>query len=132
MATDIAQEVFMKLWEKKMTIKNENIKALLFKMASDLFVSHYRKQMLALKYMNTLPLENVSSSTEEDIHYRELKKNYEIKLAELPEKQRVVFLMSRIDGLKYPEIANNLKLSIKAVEKRMGLALKFLRKELNK
>ena len=39
-----------------------------------------------------------------------------------------MFLMSRIDKMKYKEIAEALGLSVKAIEKRMHLALKTLRK----
>ncbi|MEA1899112.1 MAG: sigma factor-like helix-turn-helix DNA-binding protein [Bacteroidota bacterium] len=46
----------------------------------------------------------------------------------MPEKQRIVFLMSRQEGLKYIEIAERLNLSVKAVEKRMNLALTYLKK----
>ena len=48
----------------------------------------------------------------------------------MPEKQRTVFLMSRMDHMKYHEIAERLDLSIKAVEKRMKLALAFLKERL--
>jgi RNA polymerase sigma-70 factor (ECF subfamily) len=58
-------------------------------------------------------------------------RNYENALATLPEKQRTVFLLHRMDGLKYHEIASNLGLSVKAVEKRMKFALEYLRKALN-
>jgi len=49
----------------------------------------------------------------------------------MPEKQRVVFLMHRMDNLKYSEIASALGLSQKAIEKRMKLALDFLKKHIN-
>ena len=48
----------------------------------------------------------------------------------MPEKQRTVFLMNRIDELKYKEIADQLGLSVKAIEKRMSLALEHLRTQL--
>jgi len=48
----------------------------------------------------------------------------------MPENQRIVFLMSRMDQLKYTEIAENLGISQKAVEKRMTRALGFLRKKI--
>lgn len=48
----------------------------------------------------------------------------------MPEGQRVVFLMSRNEDLKYHEIAECLNISVKAVEKRMSAALQFLRTEL--
>ena len=46
----------------------------------------------------------------------------------MPEKQRIVFLMSRMEELTYKEIAERLDLSVKAVEKRMSIALGELRK----
>ena len=39
------------------------------------------------------------------------------------EKQKEVFLLSRIEKMKYREIAEMLEISVKAVEKRMHLAL---------
>ncbi|MEM7514507.1 MAG: sigma-70 family RNA polymerase sigma factor, partial [Bacteroidota bacterium] len=49
-------------------------------------------------------------------------------IAALPEKNRVVFLMNRIEKLTYQEIADSLGLSVKAIEKRMHKALIELRK----
>ena len=46
------------------------------------------------------------------------------------ETQRVAFLMHRIDGKKYAEIASELNISVKAVEKRIHLALIELKKEI--
>ncbi|MFQ5448380.1 MAG: sigma factor-like helix-turn-helix DNA-binding protein, partial [Saprospiraceae bacterium] len=42
-------------------------------------------------------------------------------------KQRVVFLMNRMDKMTYAEIADHLGLSVKAIEKRMHSALVELR-----
>ena len=58
----------------------------------------------------------------------ELKDQLEKAINELPEKQRTVFLMNRFDNQSYTEIAAALDLSVKAVEKRMHLALLSLRK----
>jgi RNA polymerase sigma-70 factor (ECF subfamily) len=131
LATDIAQEAFMKVWEKQLHIKSkEHIKALLFKIAGDTFISAYRKQKAALQYMKTLRFEMEEDSTEQEVQYRELKQKYESVLASMPEKQRVVFLMNRLDDKKYAEIAESLNISVKAVEKRMHHALDYLRKNL--
>ena len=48
----------------------------------------------------------------------------------LPEKRRQIFKLSREQGLKYQEIADQLGLSVKTVETHMGLALKQLREQL--
>ena len=53
-------------------------------------------------------------------------------LAAMPEKSRAVFLMNRIDDLTYKEIAVRLQLSVKAVEKRMHIALEFLKEHLDR
>ena len=52
-------------------------------------------------------------------------------LALLDEKKRSVFLMNRIDELTYNQIAENLGITVKAVEKRMEKALAFLRKKMD-
>jgi DNA-directed RNA polymerase specialized sigma24 family protein len=49
-ATDIVQETYMKLWEKNMEYRGSKTRSLLFKMASDLYVSNYRKQQTEKKH----------------------------------------------------------------------------------
>lgn len=132
LATDVAQETFMKLWEKKPELVNGNIKALLFKISGDLFISHLRRRNVAMKYSAKIGDEEMSASPFELMQYKELLQNYEQALERLPEKQRTVFLMSRMDGLKYFEIADNLGVGVKAVEKRMKNALEYLRKAIGK
>ena len=131
LATDIAQETFMKVWEKQLHTGSNHITALLFKIAGDLFVSCYRKQKVALNFkLNVKPEVTGGISPEDQMRFQELNDRYNKALNELPEKQRIVFLMSRLDGLKYHEIAEKLGLSVKAVEKRMKNALAFLKKVL--
>ena len=118
----------MTLWEKAPKLVNGNIKALLFKIAGDIFISHHRKRNVVLKYKAKFVDEEFSESPYDLMHYKELLRNYEITLESLPEKQRTVFLLSRMEGMKYFEIADNLGISAKAVEKRMKNALEYLRK----
>jgi RNA polymerase sigma-70 factor (ECF subfamily) len=61
---------------------------------------------------------------------KELQRELESAIAQLPEKQRTVFLLNRIDKMTYAEIADQLELSVKAVEKRMSQALVEMRKVL--
>lgn len=126
-ATDIAQETFMLIWEKQMTIDPNKVKGLLFKIAGDLFISQYRKQQVAFNFFKAFQPENNSQTPEDQISFQELIKTYDAALKSMPEKQRTVFLMSRVDELKYKEIADQLGLSIKAIEKRMTQALDHLK-----
>ncbi|WP_339739207.1 RNA polymerase sigma-70 factor [uncultured Sunxiuqinia sp.] len=128
LATDLAQDVFLRLWEKQPDYHPKATVGLLYKMAGDEFISQYRRQKLELNYKNSLAFSMEEDvSPEEELEYKELQQRYEKALAGLPEKQRVVFLMSRMDGLKYHEIADRLSISVKAVEKRMKSALDDLK-----
>ncbi len=131
-ATDIAQETLMRLWEKQITPLPGKTKGLLIKIAGDMFVSSYRKQKTEMNFKLSFKADEKDKSPEDIMTFEELKRKYELALQNLPEKQRVVFLMNRMDGLKYHEIAETLDLSIKAVEKRMSLALEYLKNELER
>lgn len=129
LATDIAQETFLKIWEKQ-DVQLEKVKGLLYKIAGDLFVSHYRKHQLSFDFFQHFQPDHFGSSPHEEMEYRQLKERYEKALKQMPEKSRTVFLMSRVDDLKYSEIASISGISVKAVEKRMKKALEFLQANL--
>jgi len=127
MATDIAQETFLRVWEKQMSIDLKTVKGLLFKISGDIFISQYRRQKTAFNFFNAFQPADKSVTPEDELNFRELKKAYENALESMPEKQRTVFLMNRIDELKYKEIADQLEISVKAIEKRMSQALAHLK-----
>ena len=127
LATDIAQDVFLRIWEKQIHIDKTRPVSLLFKIARDMFVSSFRRKKVEMNFINNLERDPQEGSPEEKLEYKELEGRYNKALADLPEKQRIVFLMSRIENLKYYEIAERLGISVKAVEKRMKNALSFVR-----
>ena len=132
LATDISQDVFMKLWQKDLDFEEPGTKSLLYKMASDAFVSHYRKTQVAAKYEQTMELKVESNDPQKQLEYEELHGQYLKALSAMNEKQREVFLMNRTEEMTYKEIAERLDLSVKAVEKRMSQAIGFLREKLIK
>lgn len=130
LASDVAQEAFLKLWEKRPYARKAKLKSLVFKMAGDIFVSHYRKQTTELKFRTGINNGFEKLTPEEALYFTELKKNYEKALAGMPEPLRTVFLMNRMDNMKYREIAEATGIGVKAVEKRMSQALRFLKHEI--
>ena len=131
MASDMAQEIFMKVWEKKEQLHKNNLKALLYKIANEMVISAYRKETSRNHFEQEMIYDNEPDlSPEDEILFKELASSYARALEQMPEKQRVVFLMSRNDELKYHEIAGRLDISIKTVEKRMNSALQFLKRAL--
>lgn len=131
LATDIVQEAYVKIWEKNIQYHPQKTRGLLYKIVNDLWISHHRKSHSEAKYRLSLSLNQESNDTEDQLYYQELKTKYEKALAALPEKKRIVFLMSRMDEMTYSEIAGRLNISVKAVEKRITQALQELRKILN-
>tara|TARA_B100001173_G_C16027115_1_gene564607 strand:- start:2804 stop:3172 length:369 start_codon:yes stop_codon:yes gene_type:complete len=120
----------MKVWTKKVEIAKGNIKSLLFKMATDEFISHIRKKKVEKEYTESIDLRLIHESDTDD-ELSEKKIQFEKVLNQLPEKQKTVLLMNKLQGLTYKEIAEILNLSQKAIEKRIGLALKTLKQKLN-
>jgi len=129
-ASDLAQDVFLRIWEKQLDVDPKTALRLLYKMAGDMFVSRYRRETLETNYRVSLKNDSLDFSPEDQLQYNELLANYKKALAALSEKQRTVFLMARMEGLKYHEIAERLDLSVKAVEKRMSITLAYLKKVL--
>lgn len=130
LSTDLAQDTFMKVWERGKLLHPERDYGLLYKIAGDLFVSHIRRVRLSRDIFSELEFEVRDEGPEGELQYRELEENYKRVLARLPEKQRTVFMMSRMEELSYREIAEHLAISIKTVEKRMSAALVQMRKEI--
>lgn len=129
-ASDLAQDVFLRLWEKQLDIDPKIAIRLLYKIAGDMFITKYRRDKLEMNYLNSLKNDRVDVLPDHELQFKELNSNYKKALAGLSEKQRTVFLMARMDGLKYHEIAERLNLSVKAIEKRMSITLAYLKKVL--
>ncbi|MCG2462827.1 sigma-70 family RNA polymerase sigma factor [Flavobacteriaceae bacterium F89] len=127
---DLVQEAFIKIWDKCSEISLDKAKSYLFKTANNLFLNEVRHQKVVLEYNQNNPFKE---STFEDPEFKLREKEFEEKLQSaitaLPEGQREVFLLNRIDGKKYREIGEMLEISVKAVEKRMMKAISKLRVE---
>lgn len=131
-ATDIAQDTFLRLWERQPEVDHSRVRGLLFKISNDLYISRFRKEKRAFEFFKNFVLDTEDHSPEEILQFNQLKSDYDKALKDMPEIFRTVFLMNRVEGLTYREIAGVLGLSQKAVEKRMKNALDMLKKTLKR
>jgi len=125
-AEDIIQDTFLKVWEIRDSVKVETARALLYTIASNLYANRFKRQKLKFRFEQTIVEDRTNESPEFQLEVKEFDDKLQRVLAEMNENSRLVFLMNRIDQLTYNEIANNLDISVKAVEKRMKKALEYL------
>ena len=130
LAEDVVQEVFIKLWDSKEFIReNEDIKGLLFVITRNLIFNQHRKKVNEDFYrMTVLEAMEDSYDIESEISAYNLQEYIDRLIEELPERRRTIFNLSRKSHLSYKEIAQKLNISEKTVENQIGEALKFLKK----
>jgi RNA polymerase sigma-70 factor (ECF subfamily) len=128
-AHDAVQEAFMKLWENCGKVSPSKAKSYLYTVANNLSLNVIKAEKVRLRHA-TSSLEVSNESPEYLLEEKQYQEKLESALGALPENQRTTFLLNRIDGKKYAEIAELEGISVKAVEKRMHLALKTLRDQI--
>lgn len=135
-AKDIIQDIFLKLWNNRTIEVTESISGLLFTMVRNKCLQQLEKEKVRAGYLSNAKLklreEELLYYTEEHISIIqvELQNKLDDAIKKLPEKCREVFLLSRFQDKKNKEIAEELGISIKSVEKHITKALHLIRTEL--
>ncbi len=130
---DIVQDVLFNFWNKRDTLEiaDSKIENYLIRSVKFKCIDHHRQDIIKRKYEE----ETVHSGENYDQQDNDEKPDYKAILfqaiAQLPEKTREVFTLSKMDGLRYNEIAEKLNISPKTVENQMSRAFKHLRSILN-
>jgi RNA polymerase sigma-70 factor (family 1) len=131
-AEDVAQEAFVKLWQNCGSVPMEKAKSYIYTIANNSSLNEIAHQKVVLRYeKNFTGLDKTNENPEYLLEEKQFQSKLLKTIENLNEKQRIAFLMHRIDGKKYSEIAVELNISVKAVEKRIHLALLSLRKEID-
>lgn len=129
-ADDMTQEAFIKLWQNCKDVPLEKAKSYIYTLANNSSLNSIAHEKVKLKYQKNNSLSDRSNENPEFLmEENQFKDKLLTAIDQLNETQRTAFLMHRIDGKKYAQIAEELNISVKAVEKRIHLALLELRKE---
>ncbi len=126
-AEDIAQESFIRLWRNCAEVLFNKVAGFVFTVANRLFLDQTRSKKVALKFEKAQLPQQDRQDPYFELRTDEFRTQIEEAIADLPEGQREVFLLNRIDKYTYKEIAEMLGVSQTAVEKRMTKALIKLR-----
>ena len=134
-AQEIVQDAFTKIWEGREDIDPEDcLNAYIFKITRNLSINKLKRIKVESRYTGLYRLvyaEPQEYSTLESMLTKELEENIAKTINKLPPECRKVFELSRVEGLKYKEIADALQISVKTVEAQMSKALKLLRVDLS-
>jgi RNA polymerase sigma-70 factor (ECF subfamily) len=127
-ADEVVQECFVRLWEHRHELDAGTV----FK--TYLYTTAYRQVLNQLRRQRSWQLEDLHEATALDtntpsrlLEQQELEQVYAAGVAQLPQRRREIFALSRQQGLSNVAIAQQLNVSVKCVENQMTQALRFLR-----
>jgi len=139
-ANDLVQECYVKLWEKRSTIKiSQSVESLLFVMLRNKCLNYLRDQKL---HDFEKDIESIKENELQHLYQLDFigkeEKSVEERLIEaiqqsiekLPEKRKLVFIKTKVEGKKNKEVAEELDISVKAVEKHLHQAKEQIRQEM--
>jgi RNA polymerase sigma-70 factor (ECF subfamily) len=133
-AQELTQLFFIKLWEKRQMLHlDKPLEAQCFVIARNLVIDALRKAARDNRLIESFHIQRdlITASTEEVVLFDNLREHFEAAVEALPTKRKEIFKLSRLQGLTYQEIANQLSISPKTVEIQMSKALKMVRAKLS-
>lgn len=129
-AEDLVQEVFVAIWRRRAELPPATVsRAYLYKAVRHRALNALRHDRIVRDSAEP-PEHSFVASAEDDLIHNETESMVRAAIARLPERARLMFTLSRDEGLTYAEIASVTGVSVKTVETQMGRALRALRQSL--
>lgn len=139
-AESLVSDIIFNIWEKRELLSiNQSLRAYLMKAVKNSsinYLNHLERQN-TLKHTVSMFMERRQASFHEQDYYpmcslleKELEDKIMLSVNSLPELTRVIYQMSRHDGMKYEEIARAKNLTVDIVKYHMRLSLNQLRRDL--
>jgi RNA polymerase sigma-70 factor (family 1) len=130
-AEEVVQQVFVRLWEKRLNLSlDHSLSTQLFRMSTTIFIDELRKAAQCRKYQESM-LQKEEDLVENTLEHKERLQLVYSAIDRMPPMRRQVFMMSRMEHRSYSEIAEKLGISPKTVENHINLALRYLRAFVN-
>lgn len=130
---NIIQDVFLNLWENRQKVdKDSSVKYYVFTIVHNSAISLIRKKARTTQFIEYLKLhQNLNQEpVNVEYEYNELKDRLDLIVNHLPLRQKEVYILHNVEGLKYQEIAKRLNISENTIENHMSRALRTIREKL--
>jgi RNA polymerase sigma-70 factor (ECF subfamily) len=131
LAEEITQEIFIKIWNNRQKLTGiDHPEAYILTIASRHTLDHIKKRVNESKMLQRLSVvlnDSTDNNTEEALLLRESAALIHRAVNQLPPQQKAVYELSRHEGMKYEEIAQQLNISPNTVRNHLVKALDFLR-----
>lgn len=132
LAMTVVQDSFIKLWNHRNQLKTiENQEAYLMTICKNNCVDLLRRKAIQFVQWEEQQEDASYLQADNNLHYRETEKLLRHSLAQLTDRQRQIYDLSRDQGYSYNDIGNQLNLSPATVKKHMSVILQKLRRHLN-
>jgi len=134
-AEDVVQEVFMKIWNNRKSIKSDtSFQAYLFTIALNVVRKHFNKlsKNNEVKHNILLDLSENKEEFDDRNGYQFLIEKLDEFIKQMPDKRKEVFIKKKIEEKSLKEIAEECEITTKTVEYHITEAMKFLKKEFEK
>lgn len=131
-AKEVVQDTMLWLWKNRVSLISElSLKSLLFTIVKNKCLNRYKRDSIKNRILESIKEKQKEQFEDPDFYLEnELFNLFQAALEKMPDKIRVAFEMSRMEGLTHKEIAQQLEVSPKTVNYRLGKALEILRLEL--
>lgn len=130
-AEEVTQLTFIKLWKQRHILSEQlAINIQLFGMARQVMIDLLRKEATRFKYEGDAAVTPLTDSLIDAIESKDLLQLMEHDIQNMPKMRRLVFELSRKQGLSHKEIAQLFSISPKTVEQHIGKALLQLKQHL--
>lgn len=127
---EIIQDVFVQIWEKRVMFAGiQYPTSYLFNITSNRTLNYLKREKNHARILETYARTNseLSNETEDFVSLKERNEIISEAIAGLPEQRRIIFELSRTDGLTNEQIAERLNLSRQTVKNQLVHALKHIR-----
>lgn len=134
LSEEIVQDIFVQLWINRHLLENVQYPtAYLFNIAANKTLTYLKKIAGSKKLVDKIAAgyKDYDNDTEEQLILRESARIIEMAVAQLPQQRRLIWELSRNEGLTHQQIADKLGISTSTVNNQLGHAMQQVRTFMN-